>query len=325
MSAALTSIYPQSGAERDRWILERRPRRNLVDPSLPYAFFVEKECSHTGEIVPVATILLTNRECPWRCLMCDLWKNTLTGSVPAGAIPGQIDYALSRLPPARQVKLYNSGSFFDPRAIPVSDHTRIAAQVSGFDRVVVESHPMLVGDVCFRFNDLVAGKLEVAMGLETANPEILERLNKRMTLQDFAAAAGRLNSNAIDLRVFILVRPPFMREDEALHWARKSLDFAFDCGATAATLIPTRAGNGAIEELAAHGDFAPPQLTTLEAAMAYGVQLQRGRVFTDLWETSQVRGCPHCRDRQVERLARMNLLQKVEGPVTCESCGDTLG
>ncbi len=30
------------------------------------------------------------------------------------------------------------------------------------------------------------GKLEVAMGLETAHPEILERLNKRMTLTMFA-------------------------------------------------------------------------------------------------------------------------------------------
>jgi len=70
------------------------------------------------EAVPVATIFLTNRECPWRCVMCDLWKNTLIDSVPLGAIPSQIDYALARLPAARQIKLYNSGSFFDTQAIP---------------------------------------------------------------------------------------------------------------------------------------------------------------------------------------------------------------
>jgi archaeosine synthase beta-subunit len=85
---------------------------------LPYAYLVEDERTAAGEIVPTATIFLTNRECPWRCLMCDLWRNTITETVPAGAIPQQIDYALERLPAARQIKLYNSGSFFDPRAIP---------------------------------------------------------------------------------------------------------------------------------------------------------------------------------------------------------------
>ncbi len=48
---------------------------------------------------------------------------------------------------------------------------------------------------------------------------------------------------------------PFMPESEAFTWAARSLDFAFDCGATAATLIPTRAGNGAMEALAAQGSF----------------------------------------------------------------------
>ena len=111
-------LYPATRAERDTWILARRPARNSLDPSRPYAFFVEEERSASGEVVPVATVFLTNRECPWRCLMCDLWKNTLAETVPAGAIPAQIDYALQRLPPARQIKLYNSGSFFDTQAIP---------------------------------------------------------------------------------------------------------------------------------------------------------------------------------------------------------------
>ncbi len=73
---------------------------------------------------PVATVFLTNRECPFRCLMCDLWRNTLTETVPVGAIPAQIDHALLRLPPAKQLKLYNSGSFFDPHAIPPQDYGR---------------------------------------------------------------------------------------------------------------------------------------------------------------------------------------------------------
>ena len=75
--------------------------------------------------------------------MCDLWVNTLDAAVPRGAIARQIRDALATLPPARQIKLYNAGSFFDPQAIPVDDYEEIAAAVAGFDRVIVESHPGL--------------------------------------------------------------------------------------------------------------------------------------------------------------------------------------
>ena len=322
MSSVLTSIYPTRSGDRDRWIMHRRPQRNSLDPSRPYAFSLEEESSATGEVVPVATVLLTNRECPWRCLMCDLWKNTLTGTVPDGAIPAQIEYALQHLPEARHIKLYNAGSFFDPHAIPLRDHRRISEQVSRFERVIVECHPALVGEDCFRFPArlLCELKLEVAMGLETAHPQILEKLNKRMTLQQFAAAAERLRRHNIALRVFILVKPPFMQEDQALEWANKSLDFAFDCGATAATLIPTRAGNGAIDHVADAGDFAPPQLSTLEASVEYGLSMNRGRVFADLWDISRLKACPSCHDDRIERLREMNLRQTAPDSVPCEQC-----
>jgi len=314
------SFYPETRAERDKWILARRQQRNALDPLRPYAFFVEEEYSAAGEVVPVSTVFLTNRECPWRCLMCDLWKNTLTGTVPAGAIPAQIDYALQQLSPARQIKLYNSGSFFDLQAIPLQDYPAIARRVVGFERVIVECHPTLVGENCIRFKDRLDGKLEVAMGLETVHPQILARLNKRMTTDQFAAAAEMLRRNDIDLRVFILVKPPFMQEEEALDWTARSLDFAFECGATAATLIPTRGGNGAMEDLATIGDFSPPRLATLEAAAAYGLALKRRRVFVDLWDVKETTECPDCYHSRIVRLHAMNLQQAILQPVACESC-----
>lgn len=314
--------YPHTARERDAWVLTHRGERNKVDPFQPYGFFVEHERTANGETVSIATVLLTNRECPWRCVMCDLWRNTLAESVSAGAIPLQIDYALQRVAAARQVKLYNSGSFFDPRAIPPQDHPAIAARISGFERVIVECHPALVNETSVRFARNLAGKLEVAMGLETVHPEILARLNKRMTTDQFASAAQFLREHEIDLRVFILVKPPFMREEDAVEWAVRSLDFAFACGATAATLIPTRGGNGAMEKLAALGEFSPPSLKTLEAAAEYGVSLNKGRVFADLWDADASSCCAFCRDRRIARLRTMNLEQKVPSAIACERCAE---
>src|SRR5438445_837319 len=141
--------------ERDRWILERRGPKNRVDPWRASAFLVEAERSAVGELVDVATLFLTNRECPYRCMMCDLWKNTLDERVPVGAIPAQIGYALDRLPPARWVKLYNSGSFFDAAAIPPADDEAIAGLVAPFERVIVECHPAMLGRRCLRFRDMI--------------------------------------------------------------------------------------------------------------------------------------------------------------------------
>ena len=79
--------------------------------------------------------------------MCDLWKNTLTHTVPPGAIPNQIDFAVSHLDVwPDQVKLYNSGSFFDAAAIPPADYSAIAQRVAFAEHVIVESHPRLVGE-----------------------------------------------------------------------------------------------------------------------------------------------------------------------------------
>jgi radical SAM enzyme (TIGR01210 family) len=316
----LNTSYPVRGIDRDRWILAQRPAREVLDPRKPYAFLIEEERATSGEIVSVATIFLTNRECPWRCVMCDLWRNTLTEVVPSGAIPAQIDYALSQLPSARHVKLYNSGSFFDPLAIPPADHPAIADRLSQFERVIVECHPALINSSCMGFRDLLPGSLEIAMGLETAHPQILERLNKRMTLERFSVAADFLLSHGIDLRTFVLVPPPFMAAAEALYWAERSLDFAFHCGASSATLIATRANNGGMEALAEEGNFVSPTLELLEAALDYGVALRKGRVFADLWDISRLSQCASCFVARAERLGRINLQQKIEKHFACSAC-----
>jgi radical SAM enzyme (TIGR01210 family) len=251
--------------------------------------------------------------------MCDLWQNTLDEPTPRGAIPKQIDYALARLAPVRQVKLYNAGSFFDPLAIPVDDYAEIAARLQNFERVIVESHPAVLGDRCLRFRDLIAGRLEVAVGLETANPDALEKLNKRITLDTFRRAAAFLAIGGMDLRVFIMVRPPYLSEEEGLLWAQRSLDLAHECGATAATLIPSRDGNGAMEALRETGDFTPPTLRSLERSLEYGLGHNEMRVFADLWDIERLYACG-CSPERAKRLEIMNRTQIEPPPVECGTC-----
>jgi radical SAM enzyme (TIGR01210 family) len=319
----LTTSYPPADRNRDRWILEKRASRGRLDPTQACAASVEPEATESGEVVPVATIFLTNRECPWRCLMCDLWKNTLPDSVSPGDVPRQIREALASLPAAKRVKLYNAGSFFDPNAVPRIDYAAIASLVAPFERVIVESHPSLIGERCLQFHELLSGRrLEVAMGLETVHPEVLPRLNKRMTLDHFRSAADRLQKAGIAMRAFVLVGLPFVTEDESLEWACRSVESALEWGASAVAVIPTRTGNGALDALQEEGEFTPPRLATLEATLDFGLRLGRGRVFADLWDLERLRRCPACFPSRSARLRDMNLQQRILPRVACPECGD---
>jgi archaeosine synthase beta-subunit len=317
----MSSIYPERNWSA--WIIAQRPPRASTDPFTPYGFFLEEELSASHRLVSSAVILLTNKECPWRCLMCDLWKRTLTVSVPPGAIPRQINFALSRLPALpEQVKLYNSGSFFDPTAIPLADYSAIARKVSCASHLVVESHPRLIGENALKLRDLLRSSLEVAMGLETVHPEVLPRLNKNLTLSAFAKAAGFLRRRDIAVRAFVLLKPPFLNEDEGLEWAVKSAEFAFANGVEVVCLIPTRPGNGALDRLREAGEFAPPLLPTLERALEAVLEQRQGRVFADTWDLEQFSTCAACFEQRRQRLYQMNRQQIVPPKIGCRLCGN---
>ncbi len=296
--------------------MARRPDLDAVRRALPVdrpaSWLAETEPDSAETLQRVLTVFLTNRECPWRCLMCDLWKHTTLESVPPGAIPRQLQVALAAAPPARWLKLYNAGSFFDVGAIPAVDQRAMVELCRPFGRLVVECHPALVGPRVRIFcEQLGETRLEVAMGLETVHPEVLPRLNKRMTTEEFRRAAAFLRANAISVRAFVLVQPPFLKAAEALEWAVRSAAFAFDSGAEVVSLIPTRAGNGALEELARRGEFREPTLGLFEKTFEECLRLERGRIFADLWDLERFGGGePEFQARRA-RLEEMNRRQCV--------------
>ncbi len=302
----------------DDIILSHRPAKNRVDPRRPYAYHTEDELTADRVVEPVATLFLTNRECPFRCTMCDLWKNTLDATVPQGAIPQQIDFALQHLPPARHIKLYNSGNFFDPRAVPAAEHAEIASRVRSFRTVIVENHPRLCRPDILAFRDQLEGRLEIAMGLETVHAEVLRRLNKQMTVDDYRRAAEWLIDHDIAVRTFVLLRPPFLTEVEGAEWAIRSVETAVDAGSRCIAIIPTRAGNGYLEQLERQGEFASPSLTSLEKVVAETLRTPRpARIFADLWDLDTFSDCPDCFQRRRDRLDEINRTQVVGPDVPC--------
>lgn len=279
-----------------------RPPKPAVDPRRPLGVVVEEEpeppavAGAEPATVRAATVFLAGAECPFTCVFCDLWQHTLDGPTPPGALPAQLDAAHEQIARAggastggvRAIKLYNASNFLDDRAVPPEDDAAIAERSAAFPRVVVECHPRLVlsprGDRRWRaFAGALAGRgsrLEVAMGLETIHPRAQPRLGKSMELGDFERAAARLTGAGVAVRAFVLVGAPFVPADEAAEWAVASARWAFERGVTFVALIPVRGGNGALERLAAAGDFRRPAAGDLEAALA-GSLAEADRVVAD--------------------------------------------
>lgn len=308
----------------DRRIRALRPPKAAVDPWQPIAVLQEAERQPSGEIVPVLTVFLAGRECPFTCVFCDLWRHTLDEPTPPGALPAQLEAALARphrLAPNTHIKLYNASNFFDTKAVPPADEEALLTLLAPFPQVVVECHPKLVGRRCLDFAARLAGRLQVAMGLETVHPNALPHLNKKMTPDDFAHAAATLRHHGMAVRAFVLIGAPFVPPAEIALAAEQAAAFAFAHGAEHVALIPARAGNGAMDQLAERGDFTPPSLAQIEEAMERCLALGGDGVVTvDLWDLERFAPCPACQQARLDRLARLNRSGRPEPALPCAHC-----
>jgi radical SAM enzyme (TIGR01210 family) len=236
------------------------------------------------------TVFLAGSECRFTCSFCDLWRYTIDGPTPVGALPTQIAGAIAALGhdmPDR-IKLYNASNFFDRRAVPAPDVPRIAELCASFRGVTVESHASTVGPMTLEFASQVRGRLEVAIGLETIHPDALARINKRLDLAGFDRAAQFLADHDIDLRVFVLLGAPHVPASECIEWTVRTVAYAAQRGAALVSIIPVRAGNGEIERLQRLGHFTPPTRTQLDAAIAACDGIAGPVISADPWDVDRL-------------------------------------
>jgi len=311
------------GTTADQRIRKLRAPKPWVDPWRAHGSLVEEERRPDGTIERALTVFLAGAECPYTCSFCDLWRWTIDGPTPAGALAWQLKEVLDTTPPPvpGRVKLYNASNFFDQRAVPVQDVPAIAALAAPFAGVTVESHARTVGTRTLELARMLSGSLEVAIGLETTHPAAMEHLNKRLSLTRFAQAAAFLADHAIGLRVFVLLNPPYVPAQEAVQWTVRAVEYAVRCGAAVVAIIPVRGGNGEMERLQALGHFTPPTLSGLEDALDRCLELAPTVVTADLWDAHRLATCGQCSSARIERLGRLNLTGRRESRIECSACG----
>lgn len=302
-----------------------------------YGISVEDEPIGHHATRPTLALLLRAQRCPFECVFCDLWLHNDAAATPAGSIPHQIAAAIDqtfsgepfdgRVPqqPAWAIKLYNGGNFTDPRSVPESDWPLIADLCDPFERVIVENHASMCGPRLLRFRDRLGPRLEVAIGLETANAEVLSRQQKKMTLEDFDQAAKWILDHDMDLRCFTMLQLPYGNAERSVEDSLASVRHAVDAGASFVAIIPTRHTTKAMQQLIRSGHHRPPQLWQIEQALfeslQWIVQLNTDTVvIADTWDIEQVAHCRGCQGSIIHNIHAMNLSQRPCKRSRCEAC-----
>jgi radical SAM superfamily enzyme YgiQ (UPF0313 family) len=167
-------------------------------------------------------ILLTSRGCPYRCLFC------LTPTIPGGQRRNSVDRVLDEI---ELVARHGSGRlwFADPNFC--ASPNRVVEILEGILRRGVRVTMWIELRADMVSGELVplmrrAGVERVAMGLESASPRVLERVNKSIDPGRVAAAARELLAAGIDVELFSQYALPGERIDDAL----RTLQFVTDCG-----------------------------------------------------------------------------------------------
>lgn len=313
-----------------------RPPKPIRQAGQSMGWVREMEPDGQGGLVPARTYFLVGSECRFSCSMCDLWKYTLTQDrTPVGSLASQIadlNRQVGALNPQERptewLKLYNAANFFDPANVDPGEYPAILKQCEGFERLVVENHASLLSSsktqqLVRRFRDGFKGELELALGLESIEPNAMRWLNKSMSLEQFQAALEFLRSEQIFIRVFVLLQPMGTPIDESVDWAVASCQAAARWGAQRISLIPTRAGNGFMEDLASGGLWQAPRASQLESALEKLLGHSQGSsIYTvDLWDWDSICGiCSHCGPFRLERLQRMNNTQRLEASDIKQHC-----
>jgi archaeosine synthase beta-subunit len=274
------------------------------------------------------------------CTNCGFPRTFGTGKpVSEEDYMAQMKAALARIPAGIQapveVDLYNSGSYFNPEEVPLLAQSAMLALATARHEVaslLVETRPEYVTATRLeRALSACRGKpLEVGIGLESANPEILSRrIRKGYTWEQFAAAARLLAGMGAGLVAYVLLKPINTGEREAIEdsvaTARKvfALGHELKCPTRVALEPCFVAPQTPLYHAFEQGRYRPPWLWSVAEVLSRVAPL--GRVLVGLSDegmnpSQTPHNCEHCTDRFRLALAAFNRTQDATGlsTVSCE-------
>ncbi|MDY6818377.1 MAG: archaeosine biosynthesis radical SAM protein RaSEA [Halobacteriales archaeon] len=249
------------------------------DPTEPTRVWIDEDRTPGGTYESL-TIILNTGGCRWAraggCTMCGYVAESVEGgTVPHEALMNQVEAALAHErdhtdTPCDLIKIYTSGSFLDEREVPPETRQAIAETFADRDRIVVESLPDFVDRA--KIEDFTAHGLEtdIAIGLETADDRIRhDCVNKYFDFAAFEDAAKHAAAADAGVKAYLLLKPPFLTEAEAVADMKESVRRCADIEAChTVSMNPTNVQTFTmVEQLYFDNGYRPPWLWSVCAVL----------------------------------------------------------
>lgn len=306
-------------------------KRRVKNPNKPAAAWTIQARIGTKTGTALSIVLSTEgcahaRGSEGGCTMCSYLLDGTSMNPTSDEFLNQFVEAMKKVEKASapiSVKIYTSGSFLDSEEIPTEARNRILTEIASDERiieVVLESRPEYVQDsILEEVRSLLGNRsVELAMGLESSSDQIRSLcINKNFDFTAFREAVDIGKKFNIGTRAYVLLKPPFLTERDALLDAQKTISDAIRAGVTTVSLNPVNIqSNTLVESLWKKQRYRPPWLWSVVEVLSYAHEEAKGvaRVVCDPAAAGKKRGthnCGKCDKSIVNAIREFSLNQKI--------------
>ena len=260
--------YLIKAPENTPWALEKK---NSWDASKPATVYVTPELTKEGTPCKAATVILRTKGCHWwwssGCTFCGYFNDT-RDDITNEDLLNQWNYSkekLNNFEEVEMIKIYTSGSLLEDREIPLEFQEFVLSETNKLNKhLVIESRTEQLTSEKLSWAIKYNPNFTVAIGLEAYDDEVLHfHINKGFTLKSWHKAVEQLKKFDLRVKSYLMFKPPFMSEGEALtqciKWV-KSIIIESD----EISINPMNIQKGTIiDRLYRNGDYRPPWLWSL--------------------------------------------------------------
>jgi radical SAM enzyme (TIGR01210 family) len=302
----------------------------LQNPRQPVRCWSEKDVLN-GKIVDAYVIILRTRGCSWArssgCTMCGYFNDSMLSPVSNEDLLAQFANAMRAYKDEEIVKVFTSGSFLDPSELPEPVQHEIMRTLSEkAEKISVESRPEYITETRLKeIKKTISSKeFEIGIGLETSNDFVREKaINKGFIFKEYVHAATQLKKYLMSVKTYVLVKPPFLTEKEAMDDCIRTIKDIAPYTDTV-SLNPTNVQrHTVVEYLWKRNQYRPPWLWSIVEI------LQQSRTMTDAFLKCDVVGggsvrgahnCGICDHGVLQAIANFSLTQQVDllKDLTCD-------
>lgn len=176
-----------------------------------------------GQRTLCLTVILHTIGCSWwrssgGCTMCGYNAAVSDASITQDSILRQFDSAWNSISGHSLVKIYTSGSFLDDNELATATRDAILKRAGEAGvRLLFESRPEYVNRELIDHCLSICPNIEIALGLESANEEVLSKsIHKGFHVADYRRAAEIARDAGTSVRTYLLLKPPYLTEGEAV-------------------------------------------------------------------------------------------------------------